>query len=204
MATAIDAASLTVVTATGLEASAARRALPPSVRVVRGGVALRGHQGSFGECAISCGVAGGLRTDLPTGTVLIPSRVRCPDGSIRECDPDVVSALLSAARALGHDPVDDPMVTSSTLLHAGERQTWSARGYAGVDMETGIIDARRVACVRVILDTPQREISPVWGNPATVVFYPSAWRDLPFLAREGPRCAAIAAKVIAQALRQRP
>jgi hypothetical protein len=69
-------------------------------------------------------------------------------------------------------------------------------------METGLLHAPRVACVRVILDTPLREISPAWGNPARALLDVRAWRDLPFLMREGPRCAAVAARVAVSATKQ--
>jgi hypothetical protein len=153
---------------------------------------------TFGEVAISCGLAGGLRTQLPTGTVVIPRYVRRPDGTTLTCDPELSELLRSAAKRLGHDPVDDPLFTSRTLVHGSERAKW-ADEFAAVDMESGFISATRVACVRVILDTPQREISPVWLHPARAFLSPGAWRDLPFLAREGQRCSRLAAEIIAVA-----
>jgi hypothetical protein len=189
---------ITVVTATAVETRAARKALPPGVRVVEAGIALKDVR-NFGDVAISCGLAGGLRTELPTGTVVVPCWVRRPDGTTLTCDPGLSDVLRDAARRLGYDVIDAPLLTSKTLVHGNERAVWAGE-YAAVDMESGLIDATRVACVRVILDTPQREISPVWLEPARAFFTPSAWRDLPFLAREGRRCARIAAEVIAAAL----
>jgi hypothetical protein len=154
---------------------------------------------NFGEIAISCGLAGGLRNDLPTGTVVIPRRVRRPDGTMLTFDLELSESLRAAAQRLGHVPVDGPLLTSKTLVHGSERTRW-ADEYVAVDMETGLISAKRVACVRVILDTPEREISPAWLKPVQAIFAPSAWRDLPFLAREGQRCARMAAEVIAAAL----
>lgn len=115
------------------------------------------------------------------------------------CDAAAVEALTQAARHFGHTAVHDPLVTSDTLVHGSARQTWAAQGYAGVDMETGLLQAPRIACVRVILDTPLREISPAWLRPARALMLPQAWRDLPFLLREGPRCSAIAARIAAEA-----
>jgi len=139
---------------------------------------------------------------VPTGTVLVPQRVRRPDGSELLCDDTAVRALLNAAQQLGFQVVRDPLVTASTLVYGSERAALAAQGFAGVDMETGVISASRVACVRVILDTPQREISPVWLTPARAMFAPRAWIDLPFLMREGPRCSAIAANIAARAAQQ--
>lgn len=192
---------ITVVTATGLETAAARKALPEEISVVQGGIALASSAARITGSAISCGLAGGLRTDLPTGTVLIPRSVRRPDGTLLACDADLTGALIAAAEILGYRACDAPLLTSATLVHGGERSKWAAQGFAGVDMETGLIEAERVACVRIVLDTPQREISPAWERPLSVLFQPRAWRDLPFLAREGPRCAQLAARIVATALR---
>lgn len=149
--------------------------------------------------AISCGLAGGLRAGLATGTVLVPTRVCRPDGSELECDSQAVEALVHAAVSLGATAVTDALYTSTTLVHGAQRKPLADRGYAGVDMETGLIDAPRVACVRVVLDTPQREISPAWLHPARALLSPRAWSDLPFLMREGPRCSTIAARIAARA-----
>jgi hypothetical protein len=168
------------------------------VRVVECGIAANRSR-DFGEIAISCGLAGGLRRDLPTGTVVIPQYVRRPDGTMLTCDLELSALLRNAAHSLGHVSVDDPLLTSKTLLHGSERAKW-ADEYAAVDMESGLITATHVACVRVILDTPQREISPAWLKPTQAMLTPRAWRDLPFLAREGQRCARVAAEIIAAAL----
>lgn len=197
MATAVDPRVITIVTATDLEAREARKALP-DVRVVEAGIGLS-RATHFDGIAISCGLAGGLRADLPTGTVVIPPTVRRPDGTLLTCDPALTESLTAAARALGYEPVNLPIYTSVALVH-GNGRAGLAPEYAAVDMETGLINADRVACVRVILDTPLREISPAWLHPQRAIFQPRAWLDLPFLAREGPKCARIAARVIAAAI----
>jgi hypothetical protein len=197
MATALNAQSISIVTATSVEARAARKALP-NLRVVEAGIALVRNE-KFGDIAISCGLAGGLREDLPTRTIVIPYLVRRPDGSMLSCDVELTDHLSDTARDLGYEPVNEPLLTSESLIHGEARAAW-ARDFAAVDMETGLINAPRVACVRVILDTPLREISPAWLNPRSAIFQPRAWSDLPFLAREGPRCAKIAAGIIAAAL----
>lgn len=155
----------------------------------------------FDDLAISCGVAGGLRDDVPTGAAVIPHRVTRPDGSCMECDAPTVRALTDAALELGYRVVHDPLVTTMMLVHGAQRASLAARGYAAADMETGLIRAPRVACVRVILDTPAQEISPLWLEPLRALLHPPAWSDLPFLMREGPRCAAAAARIAARSLR---
>lgn len=192
---------VSVVAATGVEARAARVALGDRARVIHAGIALRGLRGDTGPIAISCGLAGGLRDDLPTGTVLIPSEVRRPDGTMLTCDPELFASLVRAARAAGCEPVEEPLLTAARIVRGSERMRWARQGYAGADMETGLLQSSRIACVRVILDTPVHEFSAAWANPALVIFRPDAWFDIPFLAREAPRCAALAARIVAGALR---
>lgn len=185
---------ITILAATSVEARAVRKYAKNTVRVVEAGIALS-KQHRFDGIVISCGLAGGLRADLPTGTVLIPHQVYRADGTSIECDPEIVQQLTKAARDLGFDPVHDPIVTSQTLVHGEARKELASHGYAGVDMESGLIEAQKIGCVRVILDTQQREISPAWLHPWSVIVHPSALRDLPFLLREAPRCADIAARI---------
>jgi hypothetical protein len=194
---------ITIVTATAVEYAAAKAVLPQAVRVMRAGISLRRFRMYIDGSAISCGVAGGVRDDVPTGAVLIPRIIRRADGTAVECDQSLVEALITASRALGHEPIDGPLLSTATLVHGADRATYASQGISGVDMETAFIQAQRLACVRVVLDTPKREISPAWLNPASIVFHPGAWRDLPFLAREGPRCARRAASVIARAIDSR-
>lgn len=174
------------------------RALP-GVNVRQAGISLqRSHERV--PSAISCGLAGGLRDDLPSGTVLIPRSVDVRDGERRDCDESMLEALCHAARRLGHEPVTEPMLTSRTLVVGDERGAMAKHGYAGVDMETGLIACQRLAAVRVILDTPQRELSPDWLNPATAMLRPWNWPQLFWLATTAPRYARLAAQIIAAAL----
>jgi hypothetical protein len=192
-------APMIVIAATELEVAALRRELR-HVPIVKTGVGLASVRAPLGELVVSCGLAGGLRDDLPTGTVLIPREVRRPDGGVLECDRELVDAFAEGARALGIEPVFDPMVTASAIVTAGERADWAARGYAGVDMETGRLDVPRVAAVRVVLDTPQRELSKDWERPVLAMLKPWNWPQAVWLAREAPRAARVAARVVAQGI----
>jgi hypothetical protein len=139
---AFDRDDLTIVTATALEAKAARRALP-GIHVIEGGISLAQLRvvGGLGSVTtiVSCGLAGGLHQRHPSGTVLVPSLVRRPDGTMLRCDAEMADALAEAARGLGYEPVRDPLLTAVTIVRGAERGEWAANGYAGVDMETGLL-----------------------------------------------------------------
>ena len=186
---------ITFVAATQLEFKALRRELPDA-RTIRTGIAFAGLREDLGSIVVSCGVAGALRPDLPTGTALIPREVLRPSGDTLRCDGKLVDALAARARSLGIVPVFDPLLTASEIVCGNERAMWARRGYAGVDMESGLIHAPRLAVVRVILDTPERELSDAWLRGLGVIFRPDAWRELPWLARFAPRYARLAASIV--------
>ena len=187
-----------LIAATELEVRALRRQLPEA-QIVKTGVALAAVGPSFAQSVVSCGLAGGLRAGLATGTLLIPREVRRPDGRVLYCDEMLVEALAAGARRLGIEPVFDPLLTADGIVNGPAREHWAAQGYAGVDMETGCINAPRIAAVRVVLDTPQREISNDWDNPLRAMLKPWNWPQAFWLAREAPRAAALAARVVAEA-----
>jgi hypothetical protein len=199
MATSPDSSPL-VIAATRLEARAVRRA-NPGVRVLLTGVAMsrvpaRPRRG----LVLSCGLAGSVRAEVDTGTVLVPDVVVRPDGSELVCDRRSVAVLRSACLRLGHEPESRRMCTTATLVTGPERALVAAAGCVGVDMETGLLRADRVAAVRVVLDTPERELDPAWGRPLTALARPAAWPQLPWLLANASRCARLAAAVVAAAL----
>ncbi|MBV8197711.1 MAG: hypothetical protein JO263_06230 [Candidatus Eremiobacteraeota bacterium] len=191
--------SVTLLAATSIEARALRRALPRA-RIVTAGVAFTAMREALGDCVISCGVAGGLRSDLSTGAVLVPREIGLADGSRRRCDDRLVELLAEGARRLGVEPVFDPMLTADAIVTGEQRAHWAARGFAAVDMETGRIAAPRIAAVRVVLDTPQHELSPDWERPILALLKPWNWPQAFWLAREAPRAADLAARVAAQGI----
>jgi hypothetical protein len=187
-----------VLAATRLEERAARRELAHlGVAVVRSGV---GRGGTFEDTVVSCGLAGGLRRGVPSGAVLIPSEVARPTGERIVCDREIAARLRDAARALGETPLDAPLLGASALVRGDARRAWAERGFAGADMESGAIVAPRLAVVRVVLDTPERELSDAWLQPRSVFLRPQAWRELPWLARHAVRYARLAAKIVRNAL----
>src|SRR5271166_1048485 len=202
VATFPNAHSLTIAAATGLEARAVRRAAP-QLHVLETGVSLSRVDGAaLGEVVISCGIAGALRPGLPTGSIVIPDRVMRPGGEVLECDAELAARIDAAARRLGHVPLRGSLVTTATLLSGPQRAQWAQRGYESVDMETGLIRAERVACIRVVLDTPDRELSDAWLRPWTIPMHPDAWGQVGWVVREAPRCARLAAAVLGEAFKQ--
>ncbi len=200
MVTSIEP-SLTIIAATGFEAAAIRRSAP-GARVVQAGVGLPSVSDESYEVVESCGLAGGLREDVPTGSIVIPWEVATPSGETIACDPRLSAALVAAARRLGRTPLQERLLTSATLITGSARAAWAQRGFVAADMETGFLRARRIAAVRVILDTPRRELSDAWLKPATVIARPRLWPQALWLWREAPRCARLASAVLALALPQ--
>jgi len=200
----MDTPEVTVIAATRLEAWAVRRALRQG-RIIEAGVGLRHLRANdLGEAVVSCGLAGGVRPGLPTGSVVIPKRVLRTDGEWVTCDPFLVDVLVGAARELGLEPELGAIGTAVAIVRGTARESWAERGCAAVDMETGLLTAPRIAAVRVILDTPERDLSEVWRRPASAFVRPASWREALWLLREAPRCAGRAAAVVAAGLGSYP
>ena len=198
-----DASGITVITATRLETWAVRRAVRGG-RIVEAGVGLsRLRAREIDHAVVTCGLAGAVRPGLPTGCVVIPEKVLRPGGEWVTCDPALIGDLVAAARALGLEPERGPLGTAMTMVRGEGRQSWAERGCVAVDMETGLLTAPRIAAVRVVLDTPERDLSEVWGRPVLLFTHPAAWREALWLCREAPRCARRAAAVLAGALAHR-
>ena len=154
-----------MVVATRLEAWAAGRLLPRHV-VWRCGIGARRLPGiDQAPLAVSCGLAAGLRPDLAPGAVLIPGAVSWLGRPHSSCDLEMVARLRDAAHRLGFEVVTDAMVTVDRLVRGADRGMWADKGYVGADMETARLmgGGRRVAAVRIILDTPVRDLSIVNG-----------------------------------------
>jgi hypothetical protein len=188
-----------VLTATRLEARAASKRIGRACEVVECGVGLARVRAFPFDVAISCGLAGGLRAGVPTGTVLIPCVVQTARET-RECDAEWTRRLRESSRALGYEPLDDPMLSSTVIVSGPERERWARDGFAGADMETAFIPVQRIAAVRVVLDTPEHELSPEWIAPLRAILRPKNWPQAAWLAQHAGRCADIAARVLARAL----
>ena len=193
--------------AMGIEWRAIRRALSPTAspaQVVRCGIRLKGWvpppppRPAF----ITCGLAGGLRSDLPPGTVVVADTVAMEDGEPVACDPGWVAALVAGARACGHEPVVGPMLTTRRLVVGNAREAWAGKGFVAAEMETALLipTGAPLASLRVILDAPAAEVSEHWVTPGRAAIDPRRWREAMWLAVRAPRYTRVAARCLAAGL----
>ena len=106
---------------------------------------------------LSFGLAGGLDPSLRPGTLVIPRRVRLPDGR----------SLATEAGLLGPlDPTSDTLLAGERILAtvAEKRAAWEASGAAAIDLESGevALAARAAglgfAVLRAICDPAERSL----------------------------------------------
>lgn len=199
---------IVVLAATGPEARPLRQRLRDvaGVRVEVSGIGLSRWLEGRSSTLVSCGLAGGLDSRLRSGAVVIPDEVGFDDGARHACDPDLVARFRGAAQRRGVVWHSHPLVTVDHVVTGAERALWSDRGYAAVDMESALMVSRseRFAVVRVVLDTPGRELSPAWAHPGRAVARPWLWGEALWLARAVPRLCDLAATIVAEALSPTP
>jgi adenosylhomocysteine nucleosidase len=140
---------------------------------------------------ISAGLCGGLLPDQKPGMVVIPTQVVDERGVTHACDPGVVAALERAARHLRLAVVSGSLISTTGMITGAARGTWAVRGHVAVDMESAAAaeTAQRFAALRVILDTPSRELSAAWAAPARAIRQPSNWSEAIWLGINAPRFA---------------
>lgn len=174
------------VCATGLEAWGVRRRAP-GVRVLTVGVGGSAPPGDA-TIVISAGVCGGLLPDQAPGTVVIATSVSDESGATYACDAALADRLERAARTLSLDVVTGSLVSTPAMVTGPARALWAGRGYAAVDMESAAAAATapRFGVVRVVLDSPRRELSPEWAAPGRAVLHPRNWIDAIWLAIHAP------------------
>jgi hypothetical protein len=158
------------------------------LRVVQVGIGGKPPSGMTG-IVISAGLCGGLLPDQTPGTVVIPHHVVDEHGVSHACDPGVVAALERAADYLRLPVASGSLISTSAMVTGPERGTWAGRGHVAVDMESAGIarSAGRFAVLRVILDTPSRELSSAWAEPARAIRKPANWSEAIWLGINAPR-----------------
>jgi 4-hydroxy-3-methylbut-2-enyl diphosphate reductase len=173
---------LLVITPLRIERAAVRRALPEALVLRSGMGAARSRAAALAAARIPadalavagfCGaVAGGLRP----GDVVVASEVRGPQG-VTAC---ASGALVAALAALAVERVHvGPLASADHLVHGAERGPLAGAGVLAVDMESAWLApaaaGRPFAVLRVVLDTPAREI---YRPLATLAGGLAAWQAL--------------------------
>ncbi len=135
-----------LVLSSGMGAARARSAAPAAARIPADAVAVAGFCGA---------VAGGSRP----GDVVVASEVRGPAGVTTCASGPVVAALA----ALGTERVHvGPVASIEHLVRGAERGVLAGEGALAVDMESAWLApaaaGRPFAVLRVVLDTPAREL----------------------------------------------
>jgi hypothetical protein len=155
---------------------------------------------------VVCGLAGSLVAALKPGTVVIPSAVADALGNVVECDPSLSSRLVRAARELGFEPSTLPLITLPLMATGSVREQWQSHGFGAADMESAHFAGAgtRLAVVRVIIDSPEQELSDEWIRPLTIVFRRSRWGEALRLALTAPQYALRAAQVVGRGLATLP
>lgn len=171
----------------------------PHARASWAGMRLARWKGARpGSIVVVCGLAGALAPGLPAGTVLIPDWIGLTDGSALQCDAALVQTLVTAARTLHFQPDTRPLLTSPSLIVGNDRHHWFRQGFVAVDMEMGLLAEQnlRVATIRVVLDTPEQDLSPNWLRPTSALLQPLLWQELLWMSSVVPRYALRAAHVL--------
>jgi 4-hydroxy-3-methylbut-2-enyl diphosphate reductase len=177
-----QSARLLVIASLRIERAALRRGLP-DVPVLRCGMgAARARATALVAAGISAdvvavaGFCGAVGDDLRAGDVVVASEVRGPEGITRCASGPVVAALAT----LGTERVQvGPVACVDHLVYGRQRAVLAGEGVLAVDMESAWLApaaaGRPFAVVRVVLDTPAREI---YRPVATLVGGLRAWRAL--------------------------
>ncbi len=159
---------LLVLAPLAVEARAVRRALP-HIRVERTGMgpkraarAAEAAKGTPAGAVAVAGVCGALDPTLRPGDVVVASEVRGPDRTVAIPGAGL---LVAALRRLGIDARLGPMVSVPHLVSRQERAELAATGALAVDMESAWLAPaagdRPFAVLRVVVDTPDRELKQV-------------------------------------------
>jgi len=175
-------ARLLVIAPLRIERAALRRGLPdvPVLRCGMGAARARATAlvaaGMPADVVAVAGFCGAVGDDLRAGDVVVASEVRGPEGITRCASGPVVAALAT----LGTERVQvGPVACVDHLVYGRQRAVLAGEGVLAVDMESAWLApaaaGRPFAVVRVVLDTPAREI---YRPVATLVGGLRAWRAL--------------------------
>ena len=165
-----------------IERSAVRRSLPNAL-VLRSGMGAAHARatalvaaGAPGDAVAVIGFCGAVRRDLLPGDLVVASEVRGPEG-VTACSS---GPLVAALAALGIAGVHvGPVASVDHLVRGAERELLAQQGVLAVDMESAWLApaaaGRPFAVVRVVVDTPERELTRPLATLAGAL---DAWRAL--------------------------
>jgi 4-hydroxy-3-methylbut-2-enyl diphosphate reductase len=118
------------------------------------------------ETVIVVGVCGALDPALRPGDVFVADEVRGA-GAARSCDGEEIATLLAGA---GMNVARGVLLSTDHIVTGEEREVLRRSGARAVDMESAhlapLADGRRFAVVRVVVDTPSRELSRALSTAA--------------------------------------
>jgi len=165
-----------------IERAAVRRGLPEALVLHSGMGATRSRAAVLvvaripAEAVAVVGFCGAVSAGLRPGDVVVASEVRGP-GGVTACEPRPVVAALAA---FGIESVRvGPVASADHVVRGAEREVLAAEGALAADMESAWLApaaaGKPFAVLRVVLDTPDRELS---GPLATLAGGLTAWRVL--------------------------
>jgi 4-hydroxy-3-methylbut-2-en-1-yl diphosphate reductase len=176
------AARLLVFAPLRVERAAVRRGLPGALVLRTGMGAARSRSAARAGARLPAdavavvGFCGAVSEGLRPGDVVVASEVRGPEG-VKAC---VTLPVVAALAALGIRNVRvGPVASADHIVRGAERGLLAAEGALAADMESAWLapaaPGKPFAVLRVVLDTPERELSrPL----ATLAGGLAAWRSL--------------------------
>jgi len=164
--------SLAVLAPLSIEALALRCGLHEA-RVIRTGAGPKRSQsaaqrlaGSPDSALAVAGVCGGVVPELQPGDVIVASELQGGKGTHKLARAE---ALVDALHDLGVDAHFGPIRSEDHIVRSAEREQLRASGAIAVDMESRWLaeaaGERPFAALRVVVDTPHRELLRIGAIP---------------------------------------
>ena len=163
-----------------VEANALKRGAPGAEVAVTGQGVARARRSALnlaarcaGARAIAvAGFGGATHDDLDPGDVVVATEVRGPQGTARLAGVEVLANALSRQ---GLRVRTGPCATVDRVARGAERSDLARSGVLAVDMESALLASAAkghpLAVVRVVVDTPARELPSRWTIPDGVRAY---------------------------------
>jgi hydroxysqualene dehydroxylase len=175
---------VTVLTPMALEAAAVRRGAPwadvrrTGMGAQRAAQYARTHDHSDAAAVVIAGFCGALDSSFEPGDVVLASELRGPEDTVTCADPSILAGVLRRGGLRVHIA---PIASERSLVTGPRRRGLAQSGAAAVDLESAWLapsaGARPLHALRVVLDTPSRELrNPITSATGTVAAYRSLRR----------------------------